>query len=344
MAYRITIDELNRDQWMRYAADFADYSVYQTWAYQEVRGEMDGQEVSRVLIRNESEHPILMGTVRIKRIPVLGLRIGYVQWGPLVRIVDGELRCTIEALDALRKAYLGTMVDVLRIAPNVPKGDMGRQIQAMLSASSFQRVTDEPLYRTFALWVGDSEEGILRRLRKSFRRDVRYGEKAGVEIREGCDTEFWDILQNLYESAKGRKGFKGVDLQQFLKIQPMLSANEKLKLMVAYHEQEPVAVHLASNLGDTSVVLIVACNEKALSCFASYVLWYRGAVSACQDGMKWCDLGGVDPKRNPNVYQFKSRMGPEDTCHIGTFEAYANTWAKLVWYLPARLYSLTKSR
>ncbi|MGA2069883.1 MAG: peptidoglycan bridge formation glycyltransferase FemA/FemB family protein [Sedimentisphaerales bacterium] len=344
MPYKVCVDDIERKEWEKQAKGFADYSIYQTWPYQQVRGEMDDQEISRVLIKDDSGQAMLMAHVRIKRIKPLGLRIGYVQWGPLIRGLDGKLRCSIQALDAFRRAYVGTRVNVLRIVPNVRNDEISRDFSEMLVKCGFRHVKYALPYRTFALWVGDSEEGIRERLHKSFRRDLRYGQKAGVQIRQGHDESLFETLEKLYDDAKLRKGFTGVDLQQFTKPQHTLSCDEKMKVLAAYHEGEPVAAYLASDLGDTCLVLVVACDEKAFACFASYVLWYQGAVSACKTGMKWCDLGGIDPDENRNVYLFKSRMAPKDICYIGAFEAYSSLCARLMWYVPGKIHSLTRSR
>ena len=108
----------------------------------------------------------------------------------------------------------------------------------------------------------------------------------------------------------------------------MLPAAEKMNVIVAYSSGRPIAVHLASNLGQTAVVLLAAGNREALKCGASYLIWYKGAVAAWQAGMKMYDMGGIDPENNPTVYQFKSRMGGDEYTHIGTFESCRNLTVK----------------
>ena len=80
MPLYVNIDNILREDWEDQAKSFADYSIYQTWPYQQVRAEMDGQEISRILIRDDSGKSILMAQVRIKRIGLFGLNIGYVQY------------------------------------------------------------------------------------------------------------------------------------------------------------------------------------------------------------------------------------------------------------------------
>lgn len=342
MTCEVIIDHIAKEQWQQFAKEFADYSIYQTWAYQQVRAKMDGQQLNQVVIKNENGSIAMMGHVRIRRIRPLRLAIGYVQWGPLVRSRNGTLRCSMQALKALRDSYLGAEVNVLRIVPNVYDDETGKQLSGMLLSSGFQYVPSFAPYRTFLLDVEDSEEEMRKRLRKSFRRDLRYSEKAGIEIKEGQDGEFCEILEKLYVASRRRKGFRGLDVKEFIETQRMLSTSEKMNIIVAYHDGEVVSAHLASNLGDTAIVLLAASNEQGLSCGSSYLVWYRGAVSALHAGMKLYDLGGIDPDNNPTVYQFKSRMGGKEAFHIGAFEAYASSIAKNTWRAAEKIYRLIK--
>ncbi len=338
MAFEIIVDNINREEWERYAANFADYSIYQTWPYQQVRAEMNGQELSRIVIKNENGTVLTMCQVRIKHIKLLTLKIGYIQWSPLVRGRNGILKYFIPALKALRKAYVGNKVDVLRIVPNVCNDEIGKQLSEMLIRSGFQYVHSIAPYRTLMLRVDDSQEEIRKRLRKSFRRDLKKAENSGIEIREGCDETFCEILKELYLASLKRKGFKGLDVQEFIKTQQILSSAEKMNIIVAYLDGEPIAAHLASNLGDTGVVLLAASSEKGLACGASYLIWYKGAVAAWRAGMKRYDLGGIDPDNNASVYRFKSRMGGKECLYIGVFEAYDKLFAKMIWKITEKGY------
>jgi len=343
MAYEVNVDNFDRSDWERYAKEFADYSIYQTWPYQQICGEMNGQQVSRVIVRDDDGHAVMMCQIRIKHVKALGLRIGYVQWGPLVRGVNGTFKCCVESLKALRVAYVGTKVNVLRVVPNVCNDETGKKLSQMLISSGFQYVPSFACYRTLILRVDDNEEEIRKRLRKSFRRDLRYAEKAGIQIRQGHNDEFCKILEELYLASLKRKGFKGLDVQEFIRPQQMLSSAEKMNIIIAYCDGEPVSTHLANNLGDTALVLLAASNEKGLACGASYLIWYRGAVSAFNAGMRWYDLGGIDPDNNPNVYQFKSRMGGDEVLHIGAFEACSSGIVKAVWHIGNKVYQRIKN-
>ncbi len=342
MKYRVFIDGVSREQWERNAQLFADYSIYQTWPYQQVRGEMDGQDISCAIVIDEADNPVTMCQVRIKKVKGLRLRIGYVQSGPLLRRKKGEPSCPVEAFRELRNAYVGPYVDVLRVVPNIIDDEAGKLISCSLEQGGFERVGNFTPYRTFIVQTDDSHEGIRSRLRKSFRRDLKKAEKLGMQLSRGTGNEFCKLLEDLYIESIRRKGFKGLNPEEFTRTQGLLLPSEKMDFFAVSQDGEPIAVLLSSSLGDTSLVLLAAANEKGLECGASYIVWYQGALAAKDAGMKAYDLGGIDKKHNPNVYQFKSRIGGEETCHIGAFEANINWIVKSIWRVAERIYRRIK--
>lgn len=344
MKYEVKIDSISREQWEQCAKLFADYSIYQTWSYQQVRAEMDRQSISRVIITDEVGNLVTMCQVRIKNVRALRLRIGYVQWGPLFRRKDGQVDCPIEAMNKLREAFVGSRVDILRLVPNINDDQTGKQIAESLIAAGFLHVPDHRNYRTIVLPIDCSCEKIQSRLHGSFRRKLKKAESAGIEVQQGNGPEFMAILERLYLASVKRKNFKGLNPDEFTRPQALLSVDEKMSLLVAYKDAEPISVLLMSNLGDTSIVLLPATTEKGLKCWASYLVAFRGVIAAKNAGMKICDLGGIDPMKNPNLYLFKFGTGGNEVFHIGAFEAYTGPVAMSLWRVVERTYQLISGK
>jgi len=50
-------------------------------------------------------------------------------------------------------------------------------------------------------------------------------------------------------------------------------------------------------------------KQEGRECKAAYVVLWE-AIRQCRDsGMRWFDLGGIDPDGNPGVYHFKAGLG-----------------------------------
>jgi len=336
--YKIDVDNFDRNEWEQRAQEFADYSIYQTWPYQQVRGETDGQKISRFIIKDENGHVASMGQVRIKYVKILGLKIGYIQSGPLVRAFDGTLRCGVESLKALRMAYVGDIVNVLRIAPNVCDDEDGKKVAESLEFSGFEKVSSITPYHTIMVSLKEPEEKIRARIHRESRRILRKVEKMELQVKQGAGEEFFNILESLYVGAKRRKAFKGLDPKEFAWTQQMLASNDTATVLIAYYDDQPVTAHATTHFGNTAVPILTASNELGLRFGTSYLLWWKAYLMAKDLGLEYYDLGGIDPEKNPKGYLFKKRMGGEEAFHIGTFEAYTNPIILSLWHLAEKCY------
>lgn len=342
MNYKVQIDDVEPAQWAAYASAFSDYTLYQTWAYQDVRADIDDQTVSRAIVKDEQDNVVAMAHVRIKHVESLKLRIGYIQTGPLFFRKDGACACSADVVKALHEAYLGPIVNVLRIAPNIIDAPENRGYVQVFEANGFQRLENPAPYHTMILPLGCSTEDLRTGLHQKWRRKLRKAEKVGVEVVVRSDEEPFRILEDFYRELRERKGFKGVDPEIFARSHRALPGAEKMSLVVASFEGEPVTVHVASHLGDTAIALLVAGNARGYSCNSSYLAWWKVLTTANEKGMRQIDFGGIDFENNLNVSRFKAGMGGEEKSHIGVFEAYTNFVVKGIFRKADMIYTKLK--
>jgi hypothetical protein len=342
MGMEVHIDDFSREQWEQCANLFADYSIYQTWPYQQVRAETDGQNIMRMIVTDEQGSPVIMCHLRIKDIKLLGIRIGYVQSGPLMMHKSGRMDGISAALGQLHDSCLRAGINILRVVPNLRNDETGKKTENLLEDNGFRKNPKAASYNTFIVSLKDSEEEMLCRIHRDSRRVIRNAEKKQIEIREGVGPEFFEILENLYAAAKERKGFRGLDSVEFAKTQQMLSQNDKAIVLVAYYQGQPVTAHATTHFGITAVPILTASNETGLSCGTSYLLWWKAYLAAKKLGMIYYDLGGVDEHKNPKGYLFKKRMGGEETFYIGAFESCNNLRAKAAWRMAETTYGVVK--
>lgn len=342
MSYTVNIDNFDRDHWQEKAKGFVDYSIYQTWPYQQNRAEVSNCKISRAIVTDENKQVCLMCQVRIKHIKAIGLKVGYVQWGPLVRGPGNEFKCCVSALIELRKAYLDNMVNVLRVVPNMPDGEAGEIFCRMLKAAGFRSSGMFSAYRTLAIKFENGHEGLTKGLSTLFRRNLKKAKKIDLEIRHCVDDEGFDVLAGLYSSLKETKGFKGVDIEEFASPQKMLSDHEKMDLLMLYNEGRPISSVLSSNLGNSGILLLATANDEGRKLGAAYLNWHLSLELSLEAGKDRYDLGGIDPLNNPGVYDFKSRMGGTEIYHVGAFDACKTSVTKAMWTFADMAISVVK--
>ena len=341
MSYTVKIDDFTEEYWRANAAEFADYSIYQTWPYQDHRAENSGCSIARVIVTDENDQVCAMCQVRIKNVKSLGLKVGYVQAGPLVRDYDDQVRANVSILVELRKALLGNYVNVLRFVPNLANDSIGSRFGDMLEAAGFRSVSDAAPYRTLVVDISKGEEDFRKGLNKKFRYTLKNVENSEVEVRHSNDESGFEILDRLYSDLKKQKGFVGLDTEEFSRPQQELADDEKMDLVCVYNKDKPISTALVSNLGDTGIVLLAAANEEGRKLGGPYLNWYSSAKHSMEAGKRQLDLGGIDPENNLGVYRFKSKLGGKEIYNIGAFDACSSSIINKMWKVSHKIHSVT---
>ena len=343
MPSKLFINEITPNQWTQEARTFGDYSIYQTWPYQQVRADRDGQEINRVRVYDKEGRTELLCQTRIKRIRPLGLRVGYIQWGPLVCDKDGSLRCSAQALQRLRDYYLTNHVHILRVVPNIEDNGNGQRLRELLLLSDFEPCRRIPPYHTQIISLEASEEDLRQGLHQSWRRKLRKAEKAGIRLAYHTDEDTLHIMDRLYREMVQRKGIRALDFEQFRGPQRLLDPDERIDQIVAYYQGQPVTSLVCSNLGQNGILLMVASDDTGLACHSSYLVWWDSLLQSQRKGMRDYDVGGIDFEHNPHVSRFKAGLGGRNCRHLGTFDAYASRLVKVRWGLAEKTYHLIKA-
>ena len=107
-------------------------------------------------------------------------------------------------------------------------------------------------------------------------------------------------------------------------MQKNLAEHERFLVSIVCENEQPVAGHVSSILGDTCVYLLGATNNAGLKNKAAYLAQWSVIQMAKERGCRFYDLGGIDPDKNPGVYHFKKGMGGQDVTVSGPFECSPN--------------------
>jgi len=318
MEYKIEIDTLGAKQWHDCASCFSDYSIYQSFCYQQIRADDERQSIKRVVVKGDGD-VVLMGHVRIKQMPAIKLRIGYVQFGPLVG--NGGLGGVGEAFRQFRIAMFKTGVNILRVVPNVRDDGFGKEFVEILNRAGFERVPGTKAYRTIIVSLKEDQEEIFRKIDKDPRRLIRKSQRQITEVKEGTSGCLFEILESIYLKSKIRKNFEGIDSSQFARTQEMLPKDQKSRILIAYVGDEPATALATSHFGNTAIPIMLANNELGLKNLCSYSLFWLAFLNAKKTGMEFYDMGGIDEIENPSGCLFKKKFGGDKFSYIGAFEA-----------------------
>lgn len=315
----ITLTYVDGADWPNIALGFADYNFEQCREYAEAVATSTGSTV-RFLVARRSTSLIGAAAVRLKKIPFSSRCIAYISGGPLMQ-ANGTIQCQTlydEILDSFRMHLVekeGNILYVrLPLSPPIPEETASESMPPGLRRTNRVRA-----YRTIIVDVTSDEDTIRARLAGKWRTDLRYSEKANLNIELGTEPSLQQRFLALFGEMHEAKNFDvNVNPRLFFDL-PADQAG--VVVLIAKKDGQDAAGHVLSMLGETAVYLFGATNHIGRATKAGYLLNWQSILLAKQHGLNWYDLGGVDSTANPGGHRFKKRMGGREIAAAGPYEA-----------------------
>ena len=261
--------------------------------------------------------------VWIRKIPIFG-NIMYSARGPVCDIHDEEvIKDIVEGANALAKKYKAF---VLRVEPDILKTDT--EFRNIISRNGFKIKDDSKDFKdeiqprfVFRLDIkGKTEDEIFAAFHQKTRYNVRLATKKGVVIKEGTREDLKDFHNIMVETGE-RDNFIIRSLSYFEKMYDELAPNH-MKLLMAYHNDEPIAGIIPIMYGNKVWYLYGASSNKHRNLMPNYLLQWTMIKEAIQRGCDMYDFRGVSgvvDESHPQygLYRFKKGFNAEFTEFIG---------------------------
>ncbi len=323
--YDPAVDDIGEQEWHEELLRFDDANIYQTWPYGAITyGE---GRTSRLILRSGTE-VVAMAQARIARLPVVNLGLAYVLWGPLWRRSGeaGSLAVFRQALRAMRNEYVCKRGLTLRLAPRLIDGDPC-DFRSILEEEGFTASGPQSSSRTILMDLRPPVEALREGMRPHWRRELKQAERRQLNIEEGAGEDLFRTFIDMYHEMVSRKRFvEPNDINRFRLIQKRLPDSLKMMVLVCRSDGEARAGAIASAMGDTALYLFGATSNTGLKSQGSYALQWKLIEQLKRAGIRWYDLNGVNPDRNPGTYKFKSDLAGingREVCYLGRFESHA---------------------
>jgi lipid II:glycine glycyltransferase (peptidoglycan interpeptide bridge formation enzyme) len=97
-----------------------------------------------------------------------------------------------------------------------------------------------------------------------------------------------------------------------------------MKVSICFKGDEPMAGIVCSALGDSAIYLLGATSDAGLKMKGAYLLHWEMIKTLREEGVRYYDLGGIDPIKNPGVFSFKRGLSGADVRQIDSFVACEN--------------------
>lgn len=296
---------------------FEDASIYQTAAYGEVH--WGKRNLSRLVLRRDGD-VVGLAQFRIVRPTPLRFGMAYLRWGPLWerrgQPVDSEI--AFRFARAIENEYVEKRKLFVRILPNAFTGSP----RADLFASVFAKFTREnpgphDVYRTFVVDLSPSLDQLRAKLDPKWRNKLKQAEKNNLTVVAGHGDQEYRMFCDLYAQMRQRKTFETtVDAEEFGRMQQALPETQRMRALICLDQGIPVAGLVVSAHGDSAIYLLGATGDAGLRARGAYLLQWTAIAWLKERGIRWYDLGGIDPEGNPGVYYFKRGFSGADVCQI----------------------------
>ena len=329
--YQADVDIVSPADWAALLECFEDSNLYQTWSYGAVRwGE---QNLSHLVLRQGSK-VIGIAQLRIIRPPLLKCGIAYLRWGPLCQLRGSALEfdSVRRMATALHEEYVVKRGLFLRLLPDVfANSERAAIFQKAFSGVCKPSSDHNSSDRTFVLDLAPPLDELRKKLDQKWRNQLNRAEKNNLAVVQGSGSAEYQEFLSLYQEMWDRKRFDTtVDVNEFARICEDLPARLKLRILVCLHQGIPVSSIVCSALGNTGIYLLGATTGNGLQVKAAYLLQWAMIKWLKENGFRYYDLGGIDPKLNPGVYHFKSGLSGRDVTRTAPFESCESPLSSLL--------------
>jgi len=319
--YSYEVDNVDKNTWHNLLLEFDDISFYQTWSYGSL---MWGEKFLSHLVLKWHNEVAAIAQIHIVKLPLIQAGIAYLNWGPMWIRKDRprNLETLRNMIRALYKEYVGYRKFFLRIIPKQIH-ENGDSFLHLFIDEGFSWSPDT--MQTVYLNLSQSLEEIKAGMRPKWRQTLNKSLKERLEIIEGPMEELSaEALMIVSEMRKRKHYVEFGSMEDVIGVNNDLPKYLQLRILVARYEGKAVAVLGWFPIGKTGIPLIGAIGDRGLKLNASYPLWWKMVEYYKNIGASWIDLAGINSKRNPGGYLFKSGIAGKarkETRYIGQFDA-----------------------
>lgn len=308
----------DKEQWKYLLLQFEDANLYQTWNFSKIT--QDENKNLHVSIYKGSQLTSI-ALIRIRTAPFVDRGIAYIYRGPLWIIKGENIDITIfyEIVNFLIDEFLIRRKYLLRIKPAIFSNQFFYENANIIKFKISPRI--KKIEKTLILNLDDDILTIRNKFLSKWRNRLNQSEKNGLIIKMGDNRSMINLFIKLYKELRKRKKFKEyVNPKRILKLNEDQDERFSLKIFIAFKDEIPVSAIILSAIGTTGIYLLGATNNYGLKLKASYLLQWEAIKWLKSQEVKKYDLGGIDPLKNPGVYEFKLGITKNEVNDFGSLD------------------------
>lgn len=307
----------NKNIWDSFAAKFPSGYFLQSWDWGEVNKEL-GNQIYRFGIQSGNTLVgICLGILLIARKGPFHYKSLIIPGGPLLDYTNKDL--LNEVFTKLRVVAKKEGADFIRVRPPI--------LDTAETADLFKSLgfRNAPMHlhaeTTLELDLNQSEEDILKQMRKTTRYSIRKAEKDGIRVYSTADPAAAELIFEQQKETVARNKFAPFPKKYFESQLRHFGANGEASLFVAKYQGESVATALIVFFGKTAVYHLGASSNKHRALTASHLVQWEAIKESKRKGCNRYNFWGIieeENKKHPwyGLSVFKRGFGGEVVSYL----------------------------
>jgi lipid II:glycine glycyltransferase (peptidoglycan interpeptide bridge formation enzyme) len=155
---------------------------------------------------------------------------------------------------------------------------------------------------TWVLDLDQSEEVLLKNMRKNTRYSIKKAQKLGVKIKTGQDPQDADQLYQLQLETVKRRHFVPFSQEYFLKQLQTFKSSNQIQLFKAIYKSQVLAISFIIFYGQEAVYHYSGSSSQHRQVPASYLLQWQAILEAKKRGFKRYNFWGYTDNPRHRFY------------------------------------------
>ena len=204
-----------------------------------------------------------------------------------------------------------------RILPEVAQGS---EIDNIMTRYGWRKKDNAGHYQTLWLDLTQSEGGLRKNMRKSWRQSLIKSEKASLEMTWDDTGKSLPLFTKRYALEKASKAYTGTSPQMLACLSKACFRDGNALIGTAFLDKTPIAAILILKHGVSATYQASWSHpSKARPTCAHHRLLWESALKLKSQGIKDLDLGGFNDETAKSLKTFKAGIGAYDFKSAGLY-------------------------
>jgi len=217
--------------------------------------------------------------------------------GPVMSWNQNNLKYFINQAKILAKKETAKFV---RLRPNAPKTP--ENLKLLKIAGLIASPMHLHAQTTWVLDLSQSEQDLLKNMRKNTRYNIKKAQKLGVKIKKSLELKDIDILYNLQLETVKRKDFVPFSREYFKNQLKALKNDNQIQLFKAVYKGKVLAISFIIFYGPEAVYHYSGSSSQDRHIPASYLLQWQAIKEAKNRGLKQYNFWGYTDNPKHRFY------------------------------------------